>query len=100
MIRIILEEEEIIKKVEFVDDDKYYGFQTLSGDEKGFITRERYEDGKYKILAANKLTKGNAYSHCSSEDLSGCIRKFIQSGNSKVFEFDTATKLFEWLAAK
>lgn len=77
---------------------KYYGFVDSDG-QKGFITRENYDCGKFKVLGRKSLTNGNGYSHFNDDSLAGCIKKIIEPPSKMtVFEFDTPQELFAWLA--
>lgn len=85
------------KSADQVDETKYYGFVT-SLSEKGFITREHYKNGKFKVLASELLTNGNNFSQFDDDSLKECVKKIIKSHKDTLFEFDTAQELFAWLA--
>jgi len=73
----------------------YYGVKAINC--KGFITRERFNSGCYRILCTQLLTCGNGFL-CSKETTS--LTEFIKYNLSsyEVFEFDTPQELFKWLS--
>lgn len=87
---------------------KYYGVlqEVHNGYSpcKGFITRPDYRVGRYRAMAADAVTLGNAWT-CFAR--TKYLRKFLKSivGYSysdgcrpfKVYQFDSPEKLFTWL---
>lgn len=86
------------KTLDEADATKYYGFVGSSG-QKGFITRQHYNCGEFKVLTCEGLTNGNGFSHFNDNSLARCIKNIFESPFKKtVFEFDSAQELFAWLA--
>ena len=80
-----------------VDVEKYYGFSNrLNTGNFGFITREKYNEGKYRVQFCYCVTKGNQLVECSRDTLKETVIALL-SYNLKVYEFDTFSDLFKWL---
>ena len=84
-----------IARISEVNPYKYYGIKGYLC--KGFITKEDFYGQKYKTLAANNVTEGNSWSHITGESLRGIIEVLFFNGFD-VFEFNTPSELFSWLA--
>lgn len=78
-----------------VDDNLYYGI--LNYKNKGFIIRERFRSGSYKVISEDKFTLGNYYNSFDNGNLQKIIEELI-AANFKVFEFKTNKELFKWLS--
>lgn len=83
-----------------VSDTKYYGvlLDIQNFSLKGFITRESFQKGNFIALCTKNVTNGDGWSHCKEETLEGAIDYLLAIGDIKVFEFDSDTELFTWLA--
>ena len=90
-----------IVTVNEVTPDKYYGVRMhakwSTEREVAFITQPSFRNGNYKTVAAHRLTVGNGYTHYEDPSLSNLVSKLID-GECEVFEFDTPSELFRWLA--
>lgn len=73
---------------------RYYGVKFWNGNSRCFITARNFCDG-YTVRETEFLTKGNGYQYNSS-DLILLIKELLNNRH-KVYEFDTAKELFEWL---
>jgi len=82
-----------------VSEDRYYGISTpvSKGFMKGFITRTNYNGGDFIAVARNYLTNGNGWTALRAYSLKETIKKVVNEGYV-VYEFDTHTELFKWLA--
>lgn len=78
-----------------VNDNLYYG--TLDRGNKGFILREKFRCGCYRVISQDKFTLGNYYSSFNNDNLQETIEALIES-KFKVFEFKTNKELFKWLS--
>lgn len=78
-----------------VSEYNYYGISTPAS--KGFITRTDYDGGDFIAVARNSLTNGNGWSDLRAYSLKATIKNAVDEGYV-VYEFDTHTELFEWLA--
>jgi hypothetical protein len=80
---------------EDVSETYYYGVN-LNGEGIGFITRNEYERGDFRLKAWNSLTSGNAYNHrCPT--LAGLIQILMGIG-FEVHEFASDKEFFRWVA--
>ena len=96
MKKVILNESQVATIVlDDVTSDKYYGAQIR--DRKGFISRQGYGQGDFRLYAVDSVTVGNAWSFFDFPILSTVISRILDANNN-VFEFDTAKELFKWLA--
>lgn len=95
MKKVVLEKPSIIVSV-----DKYYGILTKDSLVVGFITRERFQRGRFIVRCMSKmLTDGNGWFFYRSNDLLTTVKKIVNDG-FHIFEFDTAKELFIWMASK
>jgi hypothetical protein len=94
MKRVVKYQEDIVF-INNVNPNKFYGF--LCDGYKGFITREKYNDGNFIILSITKLTEGNRWPLYKSNTLFSLINDFSEEYH-KVYEFETVKELFNWLA--
>lgn len=86
----------------FVPDlEKFYG--VVCKGERGFITRQNYEEGRFKaIVSLDGVTNGNEFTPTLDNpqtSLDGAI-KFLIEKDYSVYEFNTARELYAWLAAE
>lgn len=80
-----------------VDIIKYYG--VVSWADKGFINREYYNRGKFKINTFDAITNGNGWSNYGCNNLENFIRILLEDA-FWVYEFDTWQELLEWAITK
>jgi len=83
-----------IMTIEQIDAAKYFGVRI--GGWAGFICRERHYEGKFIVRALEEMTEGNGWSAYAGETLPECVTLTL-AGNNKVYQFDTAAELFNWL---
>ena len=97
MKKIVQDVEEVT--IQSVTTDKYYGVYFGSGRRcaKGFISRESYFSGKYRVICLDGLTFGNGWSHNNKASLILTIQSCLKEG-FEAFEFDTAKELMTWLS--
>jgi len=77
------------------DEEKFYGVRHTTFNDKGFVTRTSHQDGDYKALITEALTKGNCWDQFHSPTLEGLFQKI--DGNFEIFEFETFKELGRWL---
>lgn len=73
---------------------KYYGVD-INGF-RGFISRERFEEGDYRLLCPDSLTEGNGWVMMERDTLEKTVDAVIADGQS-VYQFDTFNELMEWV---
>lgn len=80
---------------------KCYGVLHISGD-KGFIHRDDFLEGKFRIRCSHSITGGNQWKdkRWNSASLYSVIKNILNDPNENftVFEFDSAKELFKWLS--
>jgi hypothetical protein len=97
MKKVILKKQNDVVHIEEVQNEKFYG--VLPGGDssmRGFITRERFDEGNYTIRAINCLTNGNGWQSWSRTSLRTMIEALL-AANKSVYEFDTFQELMEWV---
>lgn len=77
-----------------VSPNRYYGVN--SGHSIGFITQKEYRYNEYVVRCADGITYANYWSF-SNSSLPALINELI-SCNFKVYEFNTAAELFDWMS--
>jgi hypothetical protein len=75
-------------------NDKFYGVITFGS--KGFIVKENFLDGKYKVITTRHLTRGSQMA-IKGDSLQEILILCMQVGHY-TYEFDTDRDLFEWLS--
>ena len=83
-----------------VSNERYYGVMNQVSNDKGFITKTDYHNGRYIIPVCDNITKGNAF--CldqSPKSLQNVVEDLISKG-FEVYEFDNYTELFLWVIEK
>lgn len=96
MKQVILENPPTVR-VQDVNSSKYYGVH-FKHNPKAFIYREKYQEGIFRILSTDSMTKGNHHDHelFRVTSLATLVKNAI-SENAEVFEFESKTELFSWL---
>ncbi len=87
-----------------VDNNKFYGIQQKKyrGNDlgrKGFIQRQSYNSGNYRLSSIDGITRGNMWDtpRWQHNDLSILIRVLNDDPQGfNVYEFNTANELFTW----
>lgn len=77
-----------------VREDKYYGYE--NSGRKGFIGREDYMRGNFKVFSTNEFTNGNCFNFLENLSLRDLIRNCLDVGG-KVYEFDSFAELARFL---
>lgn len=83
-----------------VSIDKYYVVVDIPHRWSGFITREDYSVGNFRILCFDSLTNSNGvtkYEKLKISELSSFIERLLTDG-LKVYEFDTMRELCRWVS--
>lgn len=86
---------------EKVDATKYYGIAI--DNERGFIARERWVEGRWKLYCSRSITNGNQWYYHDNKALDDSLincMKFLLDKRFSVFEFETPQELFTWLVEK
>jgi hypothetical protein len=78
-----------------INEDLYFGVEV--NNEKGFITRENYDSGRYKVMALSALTNGNTFYFTNNETLKSLIKYILTINATKVMVFNSSKELFVWL---
>ena len=92
------------KELPYITLDKctkgdYYGVSLNNGRYKGFISQEKFNAGRWLVIAKSGLTFHNNFPFSDSSTLLKLIINILDcSETSKVFWFDTPGELFKWLA--
>lgn len=75
----------------------YYGYQICQ--QKGVITRQNNDEGKFITQSISNLTNGNKYPDFTSDTLISLIEKLLQCKACEgVFMFSNKKELCKWLA--
>ena len=74
---------------------KYYGVNRC--DICGFITRDEYGSGSFRVMCSSSIIGGNNFPSLRSATLLGTVNELL-NGKFEVYEFDTPSELFIWLA--
>lgn len=84
-------------QVSEVDISKYYGVRCEAWS--GFICRQNYRNGKYRVRVSRLLTEGNR-SFIDTDSLADLVNGIITNYTAtfEVFEFDTPQELYRWLS--
>ena len=89
-------------RVHDVNQGKFYGVESYNSFmipfEKGFVTRERFAQGNFRVYSRESLTDGNGWYRFSFPTLVETIENVATYPMMRIFEFDTAKELFAWLA--
>lgn len=96
VVKVILRNE--VASVDYVTSEKYYGFVNKF-KAKGFVTREKYDDGDYTARAVNAITEGNSWTQHSGNTVKEIIVSMLNAGFT-VYEFDSGTELMKFLSKK
>ena len=102
MRTVVLKQKVVDVTVNEADKNKYYGVivrPDLSSDKKGFITRERFDTGNFKLMGMDKLTNGNGWESFARPTLTDMLFDIL-SASYWVYEFDTWQELFKWLMSE
>lgn len=79
-----------------VSDHKYYGLFTRWAHQcVGFISRQDCDEGDFRAMSFQYLTRADGWSSFSSSTLGGCIRNVIENCNFTVKQFDTWQELLQ-----
>ena len=95
MKRIVLKAESEVKSYSKVDEHKYYSLVTKSGCDIGFITREKFGDGRFAARCFTDMTSANGWMCYSSDELVDIVKTLLSQG-FKVNEFDTWQEMLAW----
>lgn len=99
MKKVVMAKNEPEIDVKETSDAKYYGIRTKCecfARNTGFITRQCYDSGTFKVLCLDHLTNGNDWSHYLANTLQLLIELLLKKG-IEVFEFDTPEELTKFL---
>lgn len=83
-------------------EDKYYGFEWKNGD-KGFISRDSYSGGLYRMRAIVSLTRGNNWNSFTGSNIRSIVKTALEhcekNPNNEVrfYCFDTFEELARFL---
>jgi hypothetical protein len=80
-----------------VSEKKYYGIRR-NDNLRGFVTREKYNDGNFVVICPNGLTYGNRYDYLDAPTLSQCLGRACESPSFEAHEFDTFRELMKWVS--
>ena len=102
MKTVVLNESRSTVMVKEVSVDKFYGVKIGKGKgsvyNTGFITRDKFEEGMYRVKAISAITDGNGWAFYDSYSLQEIVEKLLGSNNT-VFEFDSEAEFIEFLYA-
>lgn len=91
----------ILEEAERLDPNLFYGVKNVETGVKGFIMRDFYHKGDFRMRALNQLTNGNCYGF-SGPTLEGVVQVILRYDRTEtfvVYMFDDIGELFEWLVA-
>ena len=83
--------------IDSISLDKWYGVCRRNGGAKGFIVRQHFNSGVFNVHSISEMTNGNHF--CGFYEKT--LRKTIKQGffaDFNIYEFDTSSELFLWLA--
>lgn len=85
-------------------EDKYYGFEWKNGD-KGFISRDSYREGFYRMRAIKSLTKGNNWCSFTGSNIRSLMKEVLEhceknSNEVRFYCFDSFEELAAFLVDK
>lgn len=75
---------------------KYYGVSP-NNSLKGFITRTKYNDGEFIVVAARELTNGNGWPLIVPNTDGKALISDLLTLDFHVYEFGSFKHLFDWL---
>jgi hypothetical protein len=75
----------------------YYGVAQLGT--KGFIIRDFYGSGQFRVRVLTELTRGNCLANLDENSLADCLETCCRRGCC-VYIFSTAKELMTWLISE
>ena len=91
---------DIIEAEKCTDENKYYGVLVNMPPypiRKGFIKRDAYGQGNFRVYCIYRLTKNNTFGWYGKTIAELCESILCNSNSHKIYVFDTCTDLLKWL---